>query len=484
MPTQPTDITGRRSNARSDQDGSIGRAGSTASSRAGGAAFPRPGLAALCGRVSRIVGVLVVRSLRLGLATAGALLRRRSAAEYRGTWLVDTITDLGPAFVKAAQMLSTRADLVPPSVCRALSGLYDDVRPIPVRELMPLLEQRLGRANARAILADRTPVAAGSIACVYHATLPDNREVAVKVRRPDVARTLGADLAIMRGLTRLVARLPLLRDVPAIDIVDQVTESVHGQLDLAAECDNLERLRSNLAEFPDVRVPAVYRELCGEDVVVMEYLHDLRRLRPEDMTEECRERAVISALHAVYQMLFHDGLVHCDLHPGNLYLRRDGSAVIVDAGFTVQLRPQAQDKFASFFHQMANGNGSRCAEIVLSTAMPGPNADTAGFCRELTDLVDAVSGVRAADFDLVRFATRLFDIQRRYGLYADPQFVFPILSLMVLEGTVRDFAPDIDFQREALPFLAQGTLERAIRAWQATLPEQSSAASYDSPGAE
>ncbi|RAS60627.1 ubiquinone biosynthesis protein [Lentzea atacamensis] len=472
MTTQPTDATGRRPSIRSERDGSIGRTGSTATSRASGAAVPRPGVSALCGRVARIVRVLTVRSLSLGVATVGALARRRSAADYRGAWLVDTITDLGPAFVKAAQMLSTRADLVPPSVCRALSGLYDDVRPIPARELMPLLERRLGLANTRAILADNAPVAAGSIACVYHATLPDGREVAVKVRRPDVARTLGIDLAIMRGLTRLVARVPLLRDVPAVDIVDQVTESVYGQLDLLAECDNLERLRVNLAKFPDVRVPAVHRDLCGEDVVVMEYLQDLRRLRPEDMTGESKERAVLSALHAVYQMLFHDGLVHCDLHPGNLYLRQDGSVVIVDAGFTVQLRPQAQDKFASFFHQMANGNGRRCAEIVLSTAKPGPNADTGGFCRELSGLVESVSGVRAADFDLVRFATKLFDIQRRYGLYADPQFVFPILSLMVLEGTVRDFAPDIDFQREALPFLAQGVLERAIRAWQATLPEQ------------
>jgi ubiquinone biosynthesis protein len=431
--------------------------------------------------MAQIAGVLGARALSLGWSAAAAVMTRRSVTARRDAWLVDTITELGPSFVKVAQMLSTRPDLVPPRVCSALSGLYDDVRPVPIAELVPLLEQCLGHTVAHEIADRNSPaVAAGSIACVYRATLPDGRDVAVKVRRPGIERILRIDLAIMRGAARLLARAPMLRGVPIVDIISQLTESVYGQIDLAGECDNLERLHRNLEKFPEVRVPRLYRDLCGDGVVVMEFIDDLRQLRPEDLTEERRLQAVTSALHAVYQMLFHDGLVHCDLHPGNLYLREDGSVVIVDAGFTVQLRTQAQDKFASFFHQMSQGHGQRCAEIVLSTATPGPNSDTEGFCRELRALVESSSGVRAADFDLVNFATQLFDVQRRYGLYADPQFVFPILSLLVLEGTVRDFAPDIDFQQEAIPFLVQGTLERAWRLWQASLPPEERHEAFES----
>lgn len=434
--------------------------------------LPSAGPLEISARIAQVVIILGGRTLRGCWSSARALVTRRALAEVRNVWLVETITDLGPAFVKVAQMLTTRADLVPPKVCQALAGLYDNVRPIPVAELLPLLERRMDRSFAYALSQGADAVAAGSIACVYRAVLPDGRTVAIKVRRPGIERVLGVDLAIMRHAARLLARMPRLRGVPVVEIMAQLTESVYRQLDLANECDNLERLQRNLKDFPLVRVPRVYRDLCDEDVIVMEFIGDLRRLRPTDLTEERRRQAVVSALHAAYQMLFKDGLVHCDLHPGNLYLRRDGSVVIVDAGFTVQLRPQAQDKFASFFHQMTQGNGQRCAEIVLSTATPGSGSDTEGFCRELRTLVERNAGARAADFDLVSFATQLFDIQRRYGLYADPQFVFPILSLLVLEGTVRDFAPDIDFQNEAVPFLVQGTLERAVRAWQATLAEE------------
>jgi ubiquinone biosynthesis protein len=433
--------------------------------------LPAAGVLDMVGRIARIAGILAVRVVRLGWSTVMAVVTRRSTAECFADWLVDTVTDLGPAFVKVAQMLSTRADLVPPRICRALSGLYDAVRPIPDSALVPLLERRFGRNTAIAVAA-RGAVAAGSIACVYRVELPDGRDVAVKVRRPGIERVLRTDLAILRGLSRLVVRLRPFRGVPVVEIVEQVTESVYGQLDLVKETENLDDFHRDLAGIDGVRVPRVYRDLCTDDMVVMEFVGSLRRYRPEELPEDVRTRAVMSALHGIYQMLFYDGLVHCDLHPGNLYLCPDGTVVLLDAGFCVRLRTDAQDKFASFFYQMSTGRGDRCAEIVLSTATAGPDTDVDGFRDELRELVDASTGVSAGAFDLVKFAARLFDIQRRYGLYADPQFVFPILSLLVLEGTVRDFAPDIDFQEEAMPFLIQGTLERAVRGWQATLASE------------
>lgn len=431
--------------------------------------LPAAGALDMVSRIVHIAAVLAVRGLRLGWSMAKAVVTRRSTSERFDAWLVETVTDLGPAFVKVAQMLSTRADLVPPRLCRALDGLYDDVRPIPASALVPLLEPLFGHRTA---VATRNAVAAGSIACVYRIELPDGRDVAVKVRRPGIERVLRTDLALLRRLSRLIARCRPFRGVPVVEIVDQITESVYSQLDLAKESRNLDNFHRNLTTIDGVHVPRVHRDLSTEDVVVMEFVESLRRYRPEELPEDIRTRAVRSALHGIYQMLFHDGLVHCDLHPGNLYLRHDGTVVILDAGFCVRLRPEAQDKFASFFLQMSEGRGDRCAEIVLSTTTVGPDADVDGFRRELRELVESSSGVSAGAFDLVNFATRLFDIQRRHNLYADPQFVFPILSLLVLEGTVRDFAPDIDFQAEAMPFLVQGTLERAIRNWQATLANE------------
>jgi ubiquinone biosynthesis protein len=113
---------------------------------------------------------------------------------------------------------------------------------------------------------------------------------------------------------------------------------------------------------------------------------------------------------------------------------------------------------------MSLGDGQGCARIVLSTATRGHDCDEAGFIAELATLVEANSGVAVAAFDLVGFAAKLFALQRRHGLYADPQFVFPLLSLLVLEGTVRAFAPQVDFQKVAQPYLLDAMFARVFEA--------------------
>ncbi|SNR28607.1 ubiquinone biosynthesis protein [Haloechinothrix alba] len=434
---------------------------------AGGTSPPKADTLVVLRRLLEIVGVLARRAANGLWPACRARLRRDRTAGSR-SWLVGTITELGPAFIKVAQMLSTRADLLPPHWCRALATLYDSGPPIPAEELEPVLARSFDPPIARELMTlAGEPVASGSIACVYRTTLPDGADVAVKVRRPGIEDTLRTDMAIMRHAARLLAHLPPFRGVPVAQIVAQLTGAVYAQLDFVQERHNLALLRANLAEHDSVRIPRVRDELCGDEVLVMEFIDDLRRLSPSDMPEAERTQAVMHTLHAVYQMLFLDGLVHCDLHPGNLYLG-PGSAVIVDAGFTVRLSQDAQDKFSSFFYYMSVGKGTACADVVLSTATASPDTDTEGFRRDISALVAANTGVSAAEFDLVRFATQLFDIQRRYGLYADPQFVFPILSLLVLEGAVRDFAPRIDFQDEALPFLARAMISRTLTASRST----------------
>ncbi|MEV3988941.1 AarF/UbiB family protein [Streptomyces sp. NPDC049837] len=423
---------------------------------------PKVTVAAGLLRSLRVCLILTVR-----LAVLGAVALRCSLSPGRGrfaprrdAWLLNTVTALGPAFVKVAQILSTRADVVPRHVARVLSTLHDQVRPLPLgdgsRHFGPEL-RRLLRDDPG--LAARPPVAAGTIACVYRARLTDGRTVALKVRRPGVARQLSTDLAIMPALARLAAPLPPLRGVPVADIMRQLAASLRGQLDFDRERRSLRFLKENLAEEPHVRVPAVYDDLCGPEVLVMEYLDDLHRPPPGGTDGE---RAAVTALRAAYHMLFLDGFVHCDLHPGNLICGPGRDVTIVDAGFTVRLTPHARDKFTDFFHAMGLGDGQACARIVLSTARSGPGTDTEGFRRELAALIDSCTGATAADFDLMDFAVRLFVLQRRHGLYADPQFVFPILSLLVLEGTVRSLGPDLDFQAVAKPYLTIALMERAI----------------------
>ena len=437
----------------------------------------------LIARLAAIGGILARHLVRAAAGKLGAGRRAPSPGEA-GAWIAPLLAALGPSFVKIGQVLGTRRDLIPAAWCRALSVLDDRVPP-PDRAA---LERAVGEAHgrgpslgapppeagsgeAREPPADRrgageglarapfreidwTPIASGSIATVHTAVLVDGRTVALKLRRPGIAPVMHLDLALVLFAARLAERLPGLGRLPLVEMAEQVGSAIVRQLDFSAERDALLALRHNLRERPEVRVPEVYAELCTETTLVMELLPDLRRLGPADLGERERRQVVAHTLGAVYQMLFRDGLVHCDLHPGNLYPRPDAGIVIVDGGFVVKMPEKARRLFAEFFIGMVLGRGRRCADIVIESARRiDEDSDLGGFRRAVAELVASVTGARAKTFDLAVFAGRLFDAQRRFGLYAAPEFVFPLMSLLVVEGMVNEFDPEADFQGLALPHL-------------------------------
>ncbi|MEN3310444.1 MAG: ubiquinone biosynthesis protein [Micromonosporaceae bacterium] len=423
----------------------------------------RPGRWALARRLC-VIAAIVARALaRLasGWATRwlGARVTGRPAPgpALFADALATLVEDLGPAYVKVAQILGTRADLLPRHVCDALARLYDKVRPPPATAALRAVPAALV-AGVEGGTGGLTPLAAGSIACVFRGRLRSGETVAVKVRRPGAVRALSLDLALLESAARLAGRLPRLRGIPLGAVTAQLGDAIYQQLDLAREAEDLAALRSDLAVLPAVRVPAVLAAWSGPDALVLEYLPGLERTRTPPAAEELYPSAV-AAMRACFHMLFLAGLVHCDMHPGNLYLLPGGSCVLLDAGFARRLAPYARRHFADFFYAMSRGDGARCADIVLGTATAVlADADEAGFRRDLTKLVEDHSGLAVRDFDLVGFTARLFDLQRRHGFAADPQFVFPILALLVLEGTLKQLCPDVNFQREALPYVLRGLM--------------------------
>ena len=370
---------------------------------------------------------------------------------------------LGPFYVKGGQLLSTRHDLLPRPLCAALGSLVDQVPPPSYRELQAALTRAYGPAGERPFARlDLAPIASGSIATVHRAFLSDGTQVAVKVRRPRIARLMAMDLRLALAGARLAQRMPAQRGAPVEEMVRQVGGAIMGQLDFAAEVAALHLLRENLAPVAGVRLPEPYDELCRDGVVAMEFVEGLQRFRPGDLELEARRTVVRTILLAVFRMLFLDGIVHCDLHPGNLYLTRDGSVVILDAGFVVRLPESVRGQFAEFFKNMALGNGRRCAEVVIAGAARVPEPfDREGFTAAVVELVQDSSGAVARDFSLLEFAPRLFNLQRSFGLYAAAEFAFPLMSLLVLEGMIKDFDADVDFQAEAMPVLYTALTEPA-----------------------
>ncbi|SDG50104.1 ubiquinone biosynthesis protein [Lentzea fradiae] len=397
------------------------------------------------------VPVIIVRACA-NRSEAGAVVHHRTRR---------LVVALGPAFVKGAQLLSTRRDVLPAAWCEALADLHDRVPPMPVRVAGKVLRSAYG--GDPPFTVDWDSVRSGSIACVYRAE-SDGLSVAVKVRRPRVRERMEQDFAIMRAGAAVMQRLPWFRGLPAVAVLRQIGDAVAAQADFAAETAALAELRALLADVDYLHIPRPLPELGAEGVLVMEFVDGLVPLATEETPPARRAELARRVLYCVYRMLFLDGLVHCDMHPGNLYLGRDGRIVLLDAGFVVRLDPRVRRLFAEFFMHMSRGDGPHCAEILQESAEGVAEwADIDAFHRGTIALIEESSGRAAREFSLVRFATRLFDLQRVNGLFAAPEFIFPLLALLVLEGRINELDEDVDFQAESIPVLTRAVMSGLLK---------------------
>jgi ubiquinone biosynthesis protein len=375
---------------------------------------------------------------------------------------------LGPTFIKMGQILSCRPDLIGRRCAESLRRLQDDVSPLEFSVVSRLIEDSLGRGLYEAFeWFDPVPLSSASVAVVHLAGLRNGRTVAVKILRPGLSEVVHSDVEAMRRIAGWLERVPAWRDVPLRNTIDELAAIIAGQLDLRAEAENNRRFRRNFSGHAVVRIPALVDELCTASVLTMEYFPGLRRVDELQPSSVAAAGIARQSLHAIFQMIFSDGFIHADMHPGNLLLREDGTLALLDAGFVADLNSDDQRDFASFFFGMVSNRGRECARILQKTASSvSARFQGAAFDAEVAALVDRHFAKTARDFEVTAFAAQLFLIMGRHGLRGSTRFVTTILSLIVFEGIAKQIDPALDFQAEArqhIPVVMRALLKPASR---------------------
>ncbi|MEM7049202.1 MAG: AarF/UbiB family protein [Acidobacteriota bacterium] len=422
-------------------------------------------------RAAEVAGLLAWHSLRCGgrLLAARRPFRGRSAAtpsaRLIGRTLVELCEGLGAAFVKIGQVASARPDLLSADLVRELRRLQDEVAPIPAHRIPALLQNAFERDPSE-IFADfdLRPVGSASLAQVHRATLREPvdgvREVAVKLLRPKVEWQIRSDLRLLGLMVRAIDWLPPLRPLPLREAVAEVGAAVEQQLDLEGEARSNGRFRANL-EHQAVCLPKVIAPWSNRRALTMEYLPDLERLDRSSLDRSALEEATLTGLRTLFRMIFIDGFVHADLHPGNVFFRHRGEVVLVDTGLVALLPDPDRREFKTFFSGMVANDGRRCAAVVERMAVfKGPAFDSQRFTQAMVALIAHHSRLVTDDFEVAAFVAQLFELQRRHDLRGSTAFTMTILSLAVYEGIVKQTHPTLDFQRQAMAFLVRHRLNR------------------------
>jgi ubiquinone biosynthesis protein len=387
--------------------------------------------------------------------------------------------ELGPTFVKLGQMLSTREDLLPPAWTTELAALHSQVTPVPFDELLPQVEQVLGRSPFEVFVdLEREPYAAASIAQVHRAKLPNGGAVILKIRRPGIEAKIHADLRMLRHLAHLVEReMPEVQRYMPVQVVNQLRRSLERELDLSVEARNTERFAHNFANDPNILVPHIYGQWTSRVMNVQEQIVGIRGndLAAIDAAGLDRKTLAARGADAVLKMILVDGFFHADPHPGNVLYLPGNRIALIDFGMVGRLSPVRRNQVVELLAGLARHDESAMLEVLLDWR--GDDAvDEAQLAADLSEFAFDYADVPLKDLKIGILLHRVSAILREHSIVLPADLTLLFKALISLEGLGRQYDPEFRLVERIQPFLDHALRERyqpieALRRSQATLSD-------------
>ncbi|MDX1414035.1 MAG: AarF/UbiB family protein [Candidatus Promineifilaceae bacterium] len=358
------------------------------------------------------------------------------------------LQELGPTFVKFGQIVSSRAEQLPPEWEKELERLQSNVPPFPYERAREILIHELNQTPEELFGSfEEEPFAAASTAQVHRATLPDGKPVVVKIQRPNIDVTVKADLNVMNDLARRIQRRQdWAKDIDLRGLVKEFSEGILYELDYRNEASNIGLLTRNMAQFDFVRVPAVYADLSTSKVLTMDYMAGVKISNVAAIEEAGIDKGVLARnfVHAMVKQVLFDGFFHADPHPGNVLVDLDSGQVgFLDMGLMGEMNRNQRMALADLLVSMVEQDGYNMgkAALRLSKPLPGRVIDEPQFLENMDRFGQRFLGVEDADMSYVFSA--LQDMLRRNGLRLDPNFTLVFKTLMQADEIIRRLEPTI-----------------------------------------
>ena len=384
--------------------------------------------------------------------------------EKQAVWLKENLIDLGPTFIKIGQSMGTRPDLLPLPFVKALGELQDQVPPFSNEIAFARIEKELGKKiNEVYAEFDVEPVAAASLGQVYRAKLYTGEEVAVKVQRPNLEATIKGDIEILRKIARFAERFPSLNEnADWAGMLREFDETIHEEMDYAAEGRNAERFRESFQDWTNVHVPTIYWDATTSKVLTMEFIHgtkvvDLDALREQSISPEKVNRLLI---RTYLKQLLEDGFFHADPHPGNLLVMPDGRLAFFDFGMVGRITPKLQSKMIdAFFHVVAKDPSGIAQDLIdLDFLKPGSNPE---IVRPVVEKMFKFHlDLKLKDVNFKELTYDLADVMYDYPFRLPSNFTYIMRALMTLEGIGIITDPEFNFFETAKPYAKEFMFRR------------------------
>jgi len=420
-------------------------------------------------RAPEIVAILVrwgFEDLLLQLDTPSFLLKNLVRKKVSDLTFYERVRlaceELGPIFVKFGQILSTRPDKLPEPLVMELKKLRSQVEPQPFERIKPALLKELENDIEEVFLDfDPAPVAAGSLGQVYKARLIETgEEVAVKVQRADIRKTISADLEIIGWFARqLHARIEELRPYNLPQLVREAEHRLDEELDYTNEADNAEIFLALNPDQTRVYAPKVVRRLSTRRLLVTEWVEGVSVDQFAGPPEVARELARLGG-ESVFHQIVGTGFFHSDPHSGNLLITPDHRVCFLDWGQAGQITLEMRYHLADLFAAITDRDAAKVIRIAEKMAIDDRDVNRRNLEKEVTLLLNKHRHFGPAGTRIGRVGLEMLYIFGMNGIKVGPDYALLSKAILCVEESARVLDPDFEIQAVARPFLKKLNRER------------------------
>lgn len=375
--------------------------------------------------------------------------------------LREMLTNLGPAYIKIGQALSTRPDLVPPIYLDELTKLQDQLPPFPNDIAYHFIEAELG-APAAEIFAELSPdpVAAASLGQVYQGRLKTGEAVAVKVQRPGLARRITLDLFILRQLAKFATNNISRIRSDLVAIMDEFGARIFEEMDYTHEGENAQRFAELYSHIQGIYVPHIYPELTARRVLTMEWIDGIKLTRIDELNLlgiDATHLIDVGVQCSLRQLLEH-GFFHADPHPGNLLAMRDGKLAYLDFGMMSEVKPYQRYGLIEAVVHMVNRDFEGLANDYVHLEFLTPDTDLTPIIPALAEVFSNALGASVAELNFKSITDEFSALMYEYPFRVPAYYALIIRSLVTLEGIAINVDPEFKVLSKAYPYIAKRLL--------------------------
>ena len=375
----------------------------------------------------------------------------------RAQWLVGTLLDLGPTFIKIGQALSTRTDLLPQEYVQALGQLQDRVPGFSAAEAIALIESELGSSIYTLYRDfDRFPLASASLGQVHRARLHTGEDVVVKVQRPGLEKLFNLDFEVLHRLVRFANQwLAWTRKYKLEEIYHEFFEILYKEIDYIHEGRNADQFRQNFTGYPRITAPIIYWRHTTKKILTLEYLPGIK-IDDRQAIEACGinvKEIIQLGICCFLKQLLQDGFFQSDPHPGNMAVSQDGNLIFYDFGTMAEVKPIAKDQMVKTFFAVLRKDTDEVVDTLTYMGLIEPVADMTPVRRLVAFILDKFTEkpIELQAFDQMRSEIYLMFEQQPFRLPA--QMTFILKSLTTLDGIARALDPEYNLLAASQPFV-------------------------------